>query len=103
MAVMSIKVEVVEDEIVVRDPSNDWRASYRHSTSRDEWLIAVQVVTDRAAGERAEQVSWQRHSQGERPGAEAGLERLRNLSSRRSLTVAQLTALKDAIARLEAH
>ena len=40
-------IELGEDEIVVRDPSNDWRASYRHSKSPNG-LIAVQIVTDRA-------------------------------------------------------
>jgi hypothetical protein len=43
-----VRVEVVEGEIIVRDPATEWRASYRHSKSMNG-LIAVQVVTDRAA------------------------------------------------------
>jgi hypothetical protein len=44
----SVRVRVEAGEIIVTDPQTDWRASYRHSKSMNG-LIAVQVVTDRAA------------------------------------------------------
>jgi hypothetical protein len=43
-----IKVTVEESEIIVTDPKMDWRVSCRHSTGVNG-LVAVQVVTDRAA------------------------------------------------------
>jgi hypothetical protein len=44
----SVRVRVEAGEIIVTDPSNEWPASYRHSKSMND-LIAVQIVTDRAA------------------------------------------------------
>jgi hypothetical protein len=45
---MSIRVKVIEGEIVVTDPATEWFVSYRHSTGTNG-LIATHVATDRKA------------------------------------------------------
>jgi hypothetical protein len=44
-AMSSVRVKVVDGEIVVTDPATEWWVSYRHSTGMNG-LIATQVVTD---------------------------------------------------------
>jgi hypothetical protein len=44
----SVRVKVVEGEIIVTDPTTEWWVSYRHSPSTNG-LIATQVATDRKA------------------------------------------------------
>jgi hypothetical protein len=50
----SIRVKVIEGEIVVTDQATEWSVSYRHSASTNG-LIATHVATDRkaAVSERA--------------------------------------------------
>jgi len=44
----SIRVNVVDGEIVVTDPATEWSVSYLHSSGINS-LIATHVVTDRKA------------------------------------------------------
>lgn len=44
----SVRVKVVEGEIVVTDPATEWWVSYRHSTATNG-LIATNIATDRKA------------------------------------------------------
>lgn len=69
----SVRVKVDGGEIVVTDPSNDWRVAYRHPPAMNV-LVATKVVTDpkvtvserskflaaafRKAADRARKLGW---------------------------------------------
>jgi hypothetical protein len=48
MSTVRVKVNVEGAEIIVKDAATEWWASYRHSPANNR-LVAVQIVTDRAA------------------------------------------------------